>query len=348
MNTDGTMTPLLDVRNLVRHYPVKSGLLQRTHAWIHAVDGVSLSLAQGSTFGLVGESGCGKTTTARQVLLIEQPPAGSVYFEGQDVAQLRGSDLKRYHRSVQAVLQDPYSSLNPRMHVRDILLEPMNVHGLYSRAERRNRVGELLRLVGLNDAAAGLYPHQFSGGQRQRIAIARALAVDPKLIVLDEPVSALDVSIRAQVLNLLKDLQARLGVSYLLIAHDLAIVAFMSHEIGVMYLGEIVERAPARALVSEPLHPYTRALFSAALPADPTAAAQRTPLRGEVPSPIAPPSGCRFHTRCPLAMSKCSEQTPRWQEIEPHHSVACHLYSEAAPAEVLLKLAAEPAIAANQ
>jgi len=321
-----TAAPLLQVTNLVRHYPVRAGILQRTRAFVHAVDDISFTLEHGKTFGLVGESGCGKTTTARQVLLAERPPEGSIRFAGNDIAKLRGSDLRRHRRDVQAVFQDPYSSLNPRMRVRDILIEPMVVHGIYRRGERRSRVAELLQVVGLNSHAGDLFAHQFSGGQRQRIAIARALSLKPKLIVLDEPVSALDVSIRAQVLNLLRDIQEHTGVAYLLIAHDLAIVAQTSHEVGVMYLGNLVERAPSRDLVASPLHPYTQALFAAALPPDPRLSRSLPALQGEVPSPINPPPGCRFHTRCPQVLARCRSEVPEWKEVATGHFVACHLY----------------------
>ncbi|OAI41543.1 hypothetical protein AYO38_00480 [bacterium SCGC AG-212-C10] len=319
-------TALLKVDNLVRHYPVRSGLLQRTTAYVRAVDGVSFEIGQGETFGLVGESGCGKTSTARQVLLVERPEPGMVSFEGTDLAGLKGRDLRRHRRSVQAVFQDPYSSLNPRMRVKDILLEPMIVHGMYDRSSRRDKVAELLRIVGLNPHSADLFAHQFSGGQRQRVAIARALALEPKLIVLDEPVSALDVSIRAQVLNLLREIQRNMGVSYLLIAHDLAIVAQTSHRVGVMYLGRFAETAESRELVSNPLHPYTKALFAAALPPDPRLSRSQPALEGEIPSPIKPPPGCRFHTRCPVVMEQCRVVEPEWKEVRPGHFTACHLY----------------------
>jgi oligopeptide/dipeptide ABC transporter ATP-binding protein len=293
---------------------------------VHAVDGVSFEIGEGETFGLVGESGCGKTSTARQVLLVERPEPGMVTFAGTDLALLRRGDLRRHRRSVQAVFQDPYSSLNPRMRVRDILNEPMVVHGMYDRRRRKERVAELLRIVGLNPHTAELFPHQFSGGQRQRIAIARALALEPKLIVLDEPVSALDVSIRAQVLNLLREIQRHLGVSYLLIAHDLAIVAQTSHRVGVMYLGRMVETAESHELVAAPLHPYTKALFAAALPPDPRLSRSQPALEGEIPSPINPPTGCRFHTRCPSVMDRCREDPPVWKEVRPGHFAECHLY----------------------
>lgn len=318
---------LLDVRNLVRHYPVTGGLLQRTRGYVHAVDNITFQIDEGATFGLVGESGCGKSTTARQVLLAERPPDGAIFFRGADIARLRGSQLKEYRRNVGAVFQDPYSSLNPRMRVRDIVLEPMISHRMYSRGERKERVQSLLRLVGLNAAAADLFPHQFSGGQRQRVAIARALALEPQLLVLDEPVSALDVSIRAQVLNLLKDLQEQLGVSYLLIAHDLGIVSQMSDRVGVMYLGEIVESGPARTLAAAPLHPYTQALFNASLVPDPRGDKRPQALKGEIPSPLNPPAGCRFQTRCPQVMDHCRVEPPLMKETEKGHFVACHLYS---------------------
>jgi oligopeptide/dipeptide ABC transporter ATP-binding protein len=319
-------SPLLAVDNLVKRFPIRRGVvLRREVGSVHAVDGVSFSLGANQTFGLVGESGCGKSTIARTVLLVERPTAGRVLFDGKDVHQLSGAELKWYRRSVQTVLQDPYSSLSPRLRVKEIIEEPMIVHGYLSRGERRKRVGELLEIVGL--AGSGdLYPHQFSGGQRQRIAIARSLALNPRLLVLDEPVSALDVSIRAQILNLLRQIQQQFGVSYLLIAHDLAIVAHMSDTIGVMYLGELVEVAASDELSLNPLHPYSRALLSAALPADPDATGQEIVLTGEVPSPLHPPSGCRFRTRCPAAMPVCVETAPGWTEKAPGHRVACHLY----------------------
>jgi oligopeptide transport system ATP-binding protein len=318
--------PLLEVSNLAKHFPVRRGWLGRSSALVRAVDGVSFAIDAGTTLGLVGESGCGKTTTSKLVLGLERPTAGAIRFDGQNVLDLPGGGEARYRRAVQAVFQDPYASLDPRMRVGAIVDEPLVINsGLDARARRR-LVGELLDLVGLPERAATLYPHEFSGGQRQRIAIARALALSPKLVVLDEPVSALDVSIRAQILNLLTDLQKRLGVSYLFIAHDLAAVAHMSHAIAVMYLGRIVEQGPADAVALEPKHPYTQALFAAALPIDLDAPRADVAVLGEVPSPLAPPAGCRFHPRCPFAMDRCSVEEPALR-VESGRLVACHLYS---------------------
>jgi oligopeptide/dipeptide ABC transporter ATP-binding protein len=323
--------PLLEVEGLTKHFPVRRGLLGRLTGTVRAVDGVSLRIEAGTTLGLVGESGCGKTTTSRLILGLERPTAGAIRFQGADVLALDRDGMRGYRRAVQAVFQDPYASLDPRMRVGSIVGEPLviNERGL-SAAARRRRVGELLDMVGLPARASELFPHEFSGGQRQRIAIARALALSPRLVVLDEPVSSLDVSIRAQILNLLRDLQAQLAVSYLFIAHDLAAVAHMSHTIAVMYLGRIVEWGPAAAVALEPLHPYTRALFAAALPVDGDGAPEEPPLAGEVPSPLAPPSGCRFHPRCPQAMARCVGDEPRLRP-EGGRLVACHLYSPSPP-----------------
>jgi oligopeptide transport system ATP-binding protein len=287
---------------------------------------VSFSVPKGGTFGLVGESGCGKTTMAKCILRVETATSGSIVFDGRDIAGLSKSELKWYRRSVQAVFQDPFSSLNPRMRVRDILSEPVVVHNAIPRLALANRVAELLEIVGLSPGAGRLYPHEFSGGQRQRIAIARALALNPALIILDEPVSSLDVSIRAQVTNLLQDVQAKLGVSYLLIAHDLAVVEHMSEIIGVMYLGKMVELASGRELCRKRLHPYTKALFSAALPADPDQTGDEMILTGEVPTPLDVPAGCRFHPRCPHTMPVCLGAEPVLKEVSPGHRVACYLY----------------------
>lgn len=322
--------PLLEVEGLAKHYPVRKGiLLARQVGTVRAVDGVSFRIERGETLALVGESGCGKSTTARLVLRLIEPTAGTVRFDGQAVSG--AAALRALRRRVQVVFQDPFASLNPRLRVGDTIAEPMEVHGIGDPASRAARVQELLGLVGLAPFHAQRYPHEFSGGQRQRIGIARALAVQPELVVCDEPVSALDVSIQAQVVNLLKDLQARLGLSYLFIAHDLAVVRHMADRVAVMYLGQIVETAPKRELFSNPRHPYTRALLAAIPHPDPRRRGQVTPLGGDVPSPMNPPSGCRFHTRCPLAQPVCREQVPPLREIAPGHVSACH-FAESLPA----------------
>ncbi len=319
--------PVLQVQALKKHFPVTKGLIRMKQIGaVQAVDGVSFAVPKGGTFGLVGESGCGKTTVAKCILRVETPTAGLILFDGKDVARLSKLELQWYRRSVQAVFQDPFSSLNPRMRVADILSEPLVVHRAIPRSAMKPRVAELLEIVGLATGAGKLYPHEFSGGQRQRIAIARALALNPALVILDEPVSALDVSIRAQVTNLLQDVQAKFGLSYLLIAHDLAVVEHMSDTIGVMYLGKIVEVAASRELYRQALHPYTQALFGAALPADPDHAGEAAILAGEVPTPLDPPAGCRFHPRCPHAMPRCSEAEPVLREMSTGHGVACYLY----------------------
>jgi oligopeptide/dipeptide ABC transporter ATP-binding protein len=318
--------PLLEARNLLKHFTVKRGLLGSD--LVRAVDGVSFSIETGRTLGVVGESGCGKTTTARLVLGLETPTSGVMAFDGRDLQTLDGAARRTYRRSVQAVFQDPYASLNPRMRAGDIAAEPLLVDGRVDRSAARERVRRLLPLVGLPERAADLFPHEFSGGQRQRIAIARALASEPRLIVLDEPVSALDVSIRAQILNLLRELQAQLGLAYLFIAHDLAAVAHMSHTVAVMYLGRIVEFGEAQRIARDPRHPYTQALFSAALPAHPDESREEIILPGEPPSPVAPPSGCRFHPRCPQAMPRCSTEDPLLR-LAADRQVACHLFDPA-------------------
>jgi oligopeptide transport system ATP-binding protein len=319
--------PLLELQNLQKYFPVSTGvLLRRKIGWVKAVDGVDITIDPGETLGLIGESGCGKTTTSKLILLQETPTAGTIRFDGADVSALGRQELMRYRREVQVVFQDPYSSLSPRMRVGDIIAEPLEIHTNLSRQELDQRVAEVLELVGLEPEVARLFPHEFSGGQRQRIAIARALATNTRLIVLDEPVSALDVSIRAQIMNQLEHLQQALGVSYLFIGHDLATVAHISHRIAVMYLGQIVELADSLELCERPLHPYTQALFSAALPAYPDQRHERVTIVGEVPSALDPPSGCRFHPRCPHAMPRCAEEAPVRKEVAPRHAVACHLY----------------------
>jgi len=317
----------LRVDHLKKYFAVTKGLLvMKVIGWVKAVDDISFSVRQGETLALVGESGCGKTTTAKLILHLETPTAGQVFVEGKDVHTLRGNDLREYRTTVQAVFQDPWSSLCPRMRVREIVAEPLVINRKVSRPEVNARVEEMLAAVGLRSQQANLYPHEFSGGQRQRIAVASALISNPKLIVLDEPVSALDVSIRAQIMNLLVDLQKQYDVSYLLIAHHLATTRYMAHETAVMYLGKIVEHAETEELFKNPLHPYTKALFSAALPSHPDIVREEMILPGEVPSPINPPSGCRFHPRCAFAKPECSEIEPVAKEIAPNHTVACHLY----------------------
>ena len=318
---------VLEVQALKKHFPISQGVLwSKTIGWVKAVDGVGFSVRQGETLALVGESGCGKTTTAKLILRLEEPTSGRVLVDGKDVHALQGDGLRDYRTTVQAVFQDPWSSLSPRMRVRDIVAEPLVVNRQGSAGEIKERVAEVLASVGLRPQQARLYPHEFSGGQRQRIAVASALVSKPKLIILDEPVSALDVSIRAQIMNLLVDLQKQYNVSYVLIAHHLATTRYMAHEVAVMYLGKIVERARTKELFANPLHPYTKALFSAALPAHPDVQQDEIILTGEVPSPINPPAGCRFHPRCPHAKAICAEVAPAEKEIARDHMVACHLY----------------------
>ncbi len=323
---------LLEVKDLKMYFPITKGIIiQRKIADVKAVDGISFSINRGETLGLVGESGCGKSTTGRAILQLYRPTAGSVKFEGKELTQMRGETLRRQRREMQMIFQDPYASLNPRLTVGNIVGEPLEVHNLAKGKEKQERVQELLKLVGLNPYFVNRYPHEFSGGQRQRIGIARALAVNPKFIVADEPISALDVPIQAQIVNLLEDLQSDLGLTYLFIAHDLSMVRHISDRVAVMYLGKIVELTDHETLYDEPLHPYTQALLSAVPIPDPyiEEKRQRIVLEGDVPSPTNPPSGCNFRTRCPRVMDICAEKDPVWKNMgtpEKEHWVACHLY----------------------
>ena len=317
---------LVKVENLVKYFPVRAGLLQRVVAYVQAVDKVSFTVREGETLGMVGESGCGKTTVGRSMLRLIEPTSGNVTFDGQDVLKLRGAELKQMRRNMQIIFQDPYASLDPRMPIGESVMEGLNIHNIGSRQERFEMMIDTLKKVGLEDYHARRYPHEFSGGQRQRIGIARALALRPKFIVCDEPVSALDVSIQSQVLNILKDLQAEFGLTYLFIAHNLSVVEHISDRVAVMYLGKMVELTAREELFANPLHPYTKALMSAIPIPDPTLKRERTILKGDVPSPLNPPKGCRFHPRCPVAKDICSQEEPVFKEVGLDHWVACWLY----------------------
>jgi peptide/nickel transport system ATP-binding protein/oligopeptide transport system ATP-binding protein len=340
-------TPLLEVEGLVRHFVVRRSVFGRPTATVKAVDGIDLTLRAGQTLALVGESGCGKSTVGRLILRLIEPTAGKVEFDGCDVVKMNGSELRAFRHEVQIVFQDPYASLNPRMTVQQILGEPLTLHGIVPPGRRNDRVAELLSLVGLDARFAPRYPHEFSGGQRQRIAIARALAVEPKLIVCDEPVSALDVSIRSQILNLLSDLQRRLGLTYVFISHDLSVVKHIATKVAVMYLGRIVEMADVDELFAHPRHPYTRALFSAIPVPRPRALKQRQILEGDVPSPLSPPSGCHLHPRCAHAVERCRIEQPLLIDDGAGHSTACHRWPEL-PAVAALAESIAPSLRLEQ
>jgi oligopeptide/dipeptide ABC transporter ATP-binding protein len=324
---DHMSTPLLEIKNLTKYFPVKGGVLGRTIARVHAVDDVSLAVKPGETLGLVGESGCGKSTLGRTLLRLYEPTSGQINFQGEDILKLSTSEMRKRRRDMQIIFQDPFSSLNPRMNVGSILAEPFHIHKLGTKSEIQKKIPELLDIVGLSSEAADRYPHEFSGGQRQRIGIARAIALNPKLIVADEPVSALDVSIQSQILNLLVDLRGKMGLSYIFIAHDLAVIEHISDSVAVMYLGKIVEYTDGDQLYAKPTHPYTRALIAAIPEPDVNIKKEKVVLKGDVPSPINPPSGCHFHPRCPIATSHCKTEPPKLRNLgtdQKPHMVSCH------------------------
>lgn len=318
---------LLEVQNIKKYFPFKQGIFNKNPGYVKAVDGVSFSIMEGETLSLVGESGCGKSTTGRVLMKLLEPTEGTIHFKGEDITDFTADEIRPYRKEFQMIFQDPYASLNPRLTVKDIIEEPLIVHNL-EKSKRTERVIELLEVVGLNKYHLNRYPHEFSGGQRQRIGIARALAVNPKLIIADEPVSALDVSIQSQILNLLKDLQEKYNLTYLFIAHDLSVVEHISDRVAVMYLGKIVEMVDRDRLFENPLHPYTKALLSAVPIPDPTVKRERIVLKGDIPSPANPPSGCTFHTRCPFAQDLCKEKIPEYRDFGDNHFVACHFAEE--------------------
>ena len=323
--TEAAPPPVLEVEGLSKHFPVRKGLLRRTVGHVYAVDDVSFTIGAGETLGLVGESGCGKTTVGRTIMRLIEPTAGAIRLDGHDVTRLGKTEMRPFRRQIQIIFQDPFSSLNPRKRAGDIVGEPLKVHGVLAATARRERVAELFERVGLRKAQMANFPHQFSGGQRQRIGVARALALNPRLIIGDEPVSALDVSIQAQVINLLMDLQRELKLSYLFISHNLAVVEHIAHRVAVMYLGRIVEYTDKTTLFTKPLHPYTEALLAAVPVPDPAIKRAKRVVQGDVPSPLKPPPGCHFHTRCPYAEARCRQEVPALREVEPGHHVACHL-----------------------
>ena len=320
--------PILQVRHLVKYFPIKKGVFRRTVGWVRAVDDVSFDVYEGETLGLVGESGCGKTTTALTILRLEEPTRGQVIFDGKDITKLKRRDMRKMRKGMQIIFQDPYSSLDPRMKVKDIIAEGMLTHNMLNGRNVYKRVGELLERVGIPADYMNRFPHEFSGGQRQRVGIARALALEPKIIMCDEAVSALDVSIRSQIINLLKDLQNEFKFTYLFIAHDLSVIKYISDRVAVMYVGKMVELADKKAFFDDPLHPYTQALISAVPVPNPDYKKKRIVLQGDVPSPANPPKGCRFHPRCFKAMDICSKVEPELVEVKPGHFVACHLYDK--------------------